>query len=453
MEANRGAPAAAVRAQLMRILMSPRFARATRLRRFLTYAVDEALAGRFERLKEYSVGVDVFDRGPEFDPRADPIVRVDARRLRKALADYYATDGLADPVEIVLPTGSYLPAFRLRPKGAPAERWSQAFDQDAYAAYLQGRRRLNATRPQAMAEAMALLEDAVARDPQLGAAHAALAEAHFVTAIFGLAKPLDALAAAREAAEAAIKADPGLGAGYAQLGRISAVLDHDFAASEAAYDRAMALDPRSHIVRHSRATWLLAPLGRLDEAVTDIETFLDDRPYSKKLRIDYARLLFFQRRFDEAVRQLELMLDLEPDLPGGPWALAVAYEQAGRLAEGRAMHERQVEQFRGAYPMVLKWLDAARSLWDGDPDRARELAVRLDAECEHTPVAISAMIDLWLRIGEPERVLDWLERAVEQRLLHRTMHIAVDPDYAGLRPLPRFQQLLLQMGLSGVKPV
>src|SRR5688572_3480182 len=146
-EANLGAPPAAVRAQLMRILMSPRFARATRLRRFLSYAVDEALAGRFERLKEYSLGVDVFDRGSGFDPSVDPIVRVDARRLRKALADYYAADGASDPVEIVLPTGSYLPAFRLRPKGAPAQRWSQAFDQDAYAAYLRGRRRLNATRP------------------------------------------------------------------------------------------------------------------------------------------------------------------------------------------------------------------------------------------------------------------------------------------------------------------
>jgi adenylate cyclase len=117
-----GVPASAVRAQLMRILQSPAFARAPRLRRFLTYAVDEALAGRFERLKEYALGLDVFDRGAGFDPKADPIVRVDARRLRKAIEQYYAAEGVGDPVEIELPTGSYLPVFRLRSGASPKRR-------------------------------------------------------------------------------------------------------------------------------------------------------------------------------------------------------------------------------------------------------------------------------------------------------------------------------------------
>ena len=92
-----GVPVPAVRAQLARILESPGFKRAPRLQRFLNYCVEAALEGRPERLKEYALGVDVFDRGAGFDPRSDPIVRVDARRLRERIARYYgARHGLRD---------------------------------------------------------------------------------------------------------------------------------------------------------------------------------------------------------------------------------------------------------------------------------------------------------------------------------------------------------------------
>lgn len=441
-------PEAAVRAQLARILESAAFLRAPRLRRFLVYCVDETLAGRVARLKEYSLGVDVFDRGAGFDPKADPIVRVDARRLRKALADYYADDGAGDPVEIGLSTGSYLPAFRLRPTDRAAGRWSRAFNQEAYEFYLRGRRRLNATRPERMADALALLQAAVEQDPGFAEAFAAIAEAHFVTAIFGLAPPAQALAAARRAADAALAANPELAAGHAQMGRVCAALDHDFAAAEAAFDRAVALDPHAPAVRQARAMWLLAPLGRLDEAVAEVEGFLDQKPYSRRLRVDLARLLVFQGRFDPAIRHLELILEFEPDFPGGAWALAVAYEHAGRLADARAMHERQVRQFQAPYPLVSRWLEAAHAIWDGSPDRARALIAAMDRDAEATPVAASVMTDAWLRVGDPDRALDWLERAVDQNML-RSVHLAIDPDYASLRAAPRFAVLLQRLGLRG----
>jgi hypothetical protein len=78
----------AVRAQLARILDSPQFVQSERLSRFLTLAVEVAQGGRTDTLKEYRIGVDVFDRGPNFDPRTDPIVRVQAAKLRSKLTDY-----------------------------------------------------------------------------------------------------------------------------------------------------------------------------------------------------------------------------------------------------------------------------------------------------------------------------------------------------------------------------
>jgi len=78
-----------------------------------------ALAGRAGQLKEYVLGRDVFDRGPAYDPRADSIVRVEARRLRKKLRSYYETHESA-PILIEFPPGSYAPIFRKKPVLSPA---------------------------------------------------------------------------------------------------------------------------------------------------------------------------------------------------------------------------------------------------------------------------------------------------------------------------------------------
>jgi TolB-like protein/Tfp pilus assembly protein PilF len=103
-----------VKAQLERILCSPGFTQAVRLSRFLRLVVEASQNGATESLKEYRIGVEVFDRGQHFDPRVDPIVRVEAARLRAKLAQYYASDGAQDAVLIGMPKGSYAPDIRLR---------------------------------------------------------------------------------------------------------------------------------------------------------------------------------------------------------------------------------------------------------------------------------------------------------------------------------------------------
>ncbi len=81
--------------------------------RFLRFAVEHALAGKSEELKEYLLGTEVFDRRASFDPRIDPIVRVEARRLRSKLKAYYEGDGRGDPVRIEFATGTYVPRFEV----------------------------------------------------------------------------------------------------------------------------------------------------------------------------------------------------------------------------------------------------------------------------------------------------------------------------------------------------
>jgi TolB-like protein/Flp pilus assembly protein TadD len=102
----------AIRDQVARIVASSGFVSAGRLAPFLGFVVDRMLAG--EPIKESLVGVAVFGRPADYDPRLDPIVRVEARRLRLRLAEYYAGPGAQDPVLVDLPKGGYLPVFAYR---------------------------------------------------------------------------------------------------------------------------------------------------------------------------------------------------------------------------------------------------------------------------------------------------------------------------------------------------
>ena len=108
--------------QLGRVLASKTFAPVDRLKRFLRFIVDETLAGRSTELKEYVIGVQVFGKEASFDPRTDPIVRVQARRLRNRLTRYYRDEGQQDELVIDLPKGGYAPAFRIREDATPVRR-------------------------------------------------------------------------------------------------------------------------------------------------------------------------------------------------------------------------------------------------------------------------------------------------------------------------------------------
>lgn len=98
---------AEIRAQAERILASECFAQTVRAAQFLRYVVEETIEGRGDRLKGYAIAVAVFERPADFDPQSDPLVRVEAGRLRRRLIEYYAVEGRNDPVVIELPRGTY----------------------------------------------------------------------------------------------------------------------------------------------------------------------------------------------------------------------------------------------------------------------------------------------------------------------------------------------------------
>ena len=121
-----------IRVQQEKILASSGFAHAERRSRFLRFTVESALTGHGDQIKEYLLGVEVFDREASYNPQIDPIVRVEAGRVRSKLKEYYETEGREDPIVIEFPKGTYVPVFRRR-DATPREDPSAQISRDGEA--------------------------------------------------------------------------------------------------------------------------------------------------------------------------------------------------------------------------------------------------------------------------------------------------------------------------------
>lgn len=103
-----------IRAAVERIVVSSPFRRSPQLIAFLRFVVESSLGGKADYIKSYTIGVEALGRGECFDPQIDPIVRVEAARIRRALASYFASEGAGLPITIEIPLGGYVPEFRRR---------------------------------------------------------------------------------------------------------------------------------------------------------------------------------------------------------------------------------------------------------------------------------------------------------------------------------------------------
>src|SRR5437868_4702357 len=107
-------PSLIVMEELEKVISSEVFRGASRSRVLLRFLVEETVNGNADRLKDYTLGAEALGRGDDFDPRTDPIARVEASRLRSRLELYFATEGISDGLIIKLPKGGYVPRFEKR---------------------------------------------------------------------------------------------------------------------------------------------------------------------------------------------------------------------------------------------------------------------------------------------------------------------------------------------------
>lgn len=428
--------AALVDTELARLAASAPFRRAHRHLRFLRHLLALSRAGDQAGLREMALGVAVFHRrADQFDPRSDSIVRVEARRLRQKLADYYAGEGRQAALEFALPVGSYQLEVRQRQQRPVPE-----------AVHL-GRAALALGTLPAIQRAVELAEQALAEAPELGLAWL-LKSAAAVAAVGMTTLPAPgAMPMARDAARRAL-ADPLLpdlerAEGHGLLAQVAFSHDRVWPEALAQVRRAQALAPSAQL--HAREGWMLMFTGRFDAARRAYAAARALDPLSLNYRVHEALISLYERDYARAAACFDDVLSVAPGHLVAQSLSAALHLYAGRHAEG----ERAYRQLLGSAPSLsigLCGLAQAQAL-GGDAVAAEQTFAELLARYEAGTAPPYQLAMVRARLQDEPGALRWLDCAAERHDFNLVC-AGVDPAFDSLRAGPAFGERLAAWGLS-----
>jgi TolB-like protein/tetratricopeptide (TPR) repeat protein len=593
-----------VHQELEKLLSSRGFARNERMTMFLRYVVEQQLEGKAIQLKETLIGVEVFGRKPDYDPKMDPIVRTEAARLRTRLAEYYAGEGAADRVLIELPKGGYAPVIRSRDqpvarrgalwrtlwarpwlkaalaaivlalagagwwiarpkperpviavlpfKNLSAEPeseffvdgltdevirnfsliegvevksrtssfafknkprnirevgeqlranlvvdgsvfrsggrlrisaqlirvsgdrllWSGAFERElkdvfaiqdeisraivgelrlklptvrkkwptespeAYTFYLRGRSALEPGTAAGAKTALQFFERALALDPGYAQANAGVAEAYHFLAFTGVLPPKEAYPRVDQAARKALARDESLPEAHMALARVKYAYEWDWPGAERELRQAIELNPNSAYAHENYGMIVLSLQGRVDEALEQIRLAESLDPLSPRTRWLHASVLFFARRYTEAIAESRRTLDMDPSYVLAYQMIGQCYEQQGRWNEAIEMYLRSSPSggnLGRTYALA------------GRTEEARKILSDLRRRYEEGHARAMDVSAVYVGLGDREQAFEWLEKACERR--EYLVVLKVGPGLDPLRSDARFDQLLRRVGL------
>jgi tetratricopeptide (TPR) repeat protein len=435
-----------IRAHIRKIIASRVLVRSERLARFLQFTVEETLAGHADQLKEFVIGMEVFDRRDNYDPRLDPIVRVEARRLRSKLAKYYEFEGRDDAIRIEYPKGGYSPVICLKGDAGGDKQStprSHTASRQAYHRYLKGRYHWNKRTDEAIGRGITDLQEAVALDPAYALAWAGLADCYIVLAKFGVELPREFMPKARAAAERALALDPRLAEAHVSMGSIAAIFDWDWPGAERHFLRAIELKPDYATAHQWYAHDYLSAIGRMKEAEQELERARDCDPLSLVILASSGENFSMQRRPLEALQYFAQGLELDAYYPRAHFGMARAYLQLARHDEAVQAVERGLALDPNS-PMAFAVAAYVYAATKRQAEAKRMLsALERIAATQRVPAYV--FMRAWM-LFDAKRSCDYLEQAFEERD-PRLVHVAVSPVYDSLRAQPRFESTIRRMGL------
>ena len=573
------------REQLARILASRTFQQADRLKRFISFIVEETIAGRGSQLKEFLLGMEVFGKDSRFDPRTDPLVRVQARRLRVRLARYYTDEGQDDEVLIELPKGGYAPLIKRNQPGSrratsaalvgrnqvvvcPFADYTPQRDQEffckgireeiivtlmrlnnlrvvsyasgaaaegaidprdaaerlnaavlimgsirkshddyritthlvdgesgrylssvsidrrlddvfsiqqevaeavaeklssgspgaghsrgqrstgnlaAYNLCLQGRYHMGQRTEEGLRLAIESFERAIVEDEQCVEGYCGLADANGLLGHYGIVSPAEVWTKAASNAAWAVQLDGNSSEAHTSLAHVKATQDWDWLAAQREFQRAIQLDPRYPTAHHWYAMSCLAPLGKLEEAIEEIQAAQALDPISSIISRDRAIIYYYLREFEWALEQCDHTIESNPHFSPAYWALGLIQEQRGDFDESAAAFERAI-QLSPASPRMRGALGRTLAL-AGKKKEALQILNELHDLAAKRYVSPFELASVHFALGQVEPGFEWLTRAYQDRC-YEMVSVRVDPRFDSLRGHPLFTALTGKLGVE-----
>jgi TolB-like protein/Tfp pilus assembly protein PilF len=312
---------------------------------------------------------------------------------------------------------------------------------DAYRAYLQGRYDWNQRSEEGLKRGIEGFGRAIDIDPKFAAAYSGLADSYAALGYLSYIAPAEAFPVARSHALKALELDGSLAEPHASLGYVKLYFDWDWSGAETEFRRAIELDGNYAATHQWYSIYLLAA-GRTRESLQEIQLARERDSLSLPINTDLGFHYYYTRQYDEAVKQLEFVLEMKGDFPPAHLWLGRSYQELRRFDD--ALTEfRQVDEKLPEWAVAI----AARGFVEaaaGHTGEARQTLAELQRLSNRKFVTSYGVALVYASLGQNDDAFRWLNRAFDERS-HWLVWLRLDPRWDGLRPDPRFAYLVSRM--------
>jgi DNA-binding winged helix-turn-helix (wHTH) protein len=309
---------------------------------------------------------------------------------------------------------------------------------DAYRAYLQGRHDWGLRSEEALKRATERFQYAIALDPNFAAAYSGLADCYATMGSLSHWAPTDAFPLARRHATRALELDPSLAEAHASLGFVELYFDWNWSAADTEFQRSIALDPGYPPTHQWYGIYLMAA-ARPIEALAEMRRARQRDPLSLPINTDIGFCHYYAGQYEEAVKQLKFVLEMNSDFPPAHLWLGRTYQELGRYDDAIAAF-RHVEDRLPEWPVP----SAARGFVEaiaGRTAEARTTLQRLQMLSERKFVTSYGLALVHASLGDIGAAFGWLGRAFAERS-HWLVWLRLDPRWKILRFDPRFNECI-----------
>ncbi|MGI8735039.1 MAG: protein kinase domain-containing protein [Pyrinomonadaceae bacterium] len=371
---------------------------------------------------------------------------VDARTKKIIWAEQYdrkMSDLLATQREIATTIAQKL---ELKLSGGEAKGITKRYtdNNEAYQLYLRGRYSFAKRTKDEMLRAIEYFRQAIKLDPKFALAYARIAETYGSMPAYPYLSPKEAFPQAKAAAQQALEIDPILAEAHTFLAYSLVIYDWNWAEAERSFKRAIELDPNNSAAHFRYGQIYLAPTGRLDEAIVEIQRGLDLEPLDINMGATLAWAYFVAGQNDRALEQARKTYDLEPSHPIGRWMLSQAYIYKGMYEEAILLNEQWLQTDpTNQFPIRDAGIAYAKT---GRRDKAEEMISKFREIAKTQYVPTCRIAGIYVALGEKDKAFGELNKAFEVRdwELYR---LNADPYWNPLRDDPRFKDLLKRLNL------